>query len=121
MSEREKIHDSQGMYAERPIIPRATSSRKMGIANGTIGSSSTQPHSVLLHESCYCNHRLAPDLSDQHSAWLFDILCKDAPLPTRPCFVLRGFPQKGPAHLLGVSPQPALFMSASAAIADPLL
>jgi hypothetical protein len=57
MSEREKIHDSQGMYAERPIIPRATSSMEMGIANGTIGSSSTQPHSVLLHESCDCNHR----------------------------------------------------------------
>jgi hypothetical protein len=77
MSEREKVHDSQGMYAERPIIPRATSSMEMGIANGTIGSSSTQLHSVLMHENCYCNHRLAQDFRDQPdglAAWWLDIL-----------------------------------------------
>jgi len=50
---------------------------KKGIGNGTIGSSSTQPHSVLLHESCDCNYRLAPDFRDQTAglaAWLLDIL-----------------------------------------------
>jgi hypothetical protein len=36
LSEREKIHDSQTMYAERPIIPRTKSSMKKGIENGTI-------------------------------------------------------------------------------------
>ena len=37
----------------------------------------------LLQESCYGNHRLAPDFSDQTAgpaAWLLDILFKDVSL-----------------------------------------
>ena len=61
----------------------------------------------LLHESYYCNHRLAPDFRDQTAglaAWLLHILFMDTPFPTQLWFLLRGFPQKGPTHLCGVSP-----------------
>jgi hypothetical protein len=96
------------MYAVGPIIPRTTSSMKMGIANGTIRLViDTTRLAYLLHESCCRNHRLAPDFRDQTAgpaAWLLDILFKDASLAFSTLVLLRGLPQKGPAHLLGVSP-----------------
>ena len=72
------------MYAVGPIIPRATSSMKMGMENRTIRLViDTTRLAYLLHESCYCNHRLAPDFRDQTAgpaARLLDILFKDASL-----------------------------------------
>jgi len=61
----------------------------------------------LPQESCYGNHRLAPDFSDQTAgpaAWLLDILFKDAPLAYSTLGPTSWLPQKGPAYLLGVSP-----------------
>ena len=72
------------MHAERPIIPRTTSSMKMGIENGTIRLViDTTRLAYLLQESCYGNYRLASEFSDQTvgpAAWLLDILFKDASL-----------------------------------------
>jgi hypothetical protein len=56
----------------------------IGMENGTIRLViDTTRLAYLLHESCYCNHRLAPDFRDQTAgltAWLLDILFKDASL-----------------------------------------
>ena len=72
------------MYAVGPIIPRTTASMKMEVEDGTIRLViDTTRLAYLLQESCYGNHRLAPDFSDQTAgpaAWLLDILFKDASL-----------------------------------------
>ena len=81
---------------------------KMEVEDGTIRLViDTTRLAYLLQESCYGNHRLASEFSDQTvgpAAWLLDILFKEPPLPTQPWVLLRGLPQKGRAHLLGVSP-----------------
>jgi len=103
------------MYAVGPIIPRTTASMKMEVEDGTIRLViDTTRLAYLPQESCYGNHRLAPDFSDQTAgpaAWLLDILFKDAPLAYSTLGPTSWLPQKGPAYLLGVSPQPALFMA----------
>jgi hypothetical protein len=54
------------MYVERPIIPRTASSMKIGILNGIIRLVIDTTRLVyLLHESCHCNHPLAPDFRDK--------------------------------------------------------
>ena len=77
---------------ERPIIPRTTSSMKMEVEDGTIRLViDTTRLAYLPQESCYGNHRLAPDFSDkttglacppcsvQAGRWLLDILFRDTP------------------------------------------
>ena len=81
------------MYAERPIILRATPSMKMEIANGSIRIViDTTTLACLFHESGYCNHRLAPDSRDQTAglaAWFARIQFRVPPCPFNPgsCFV----------------------------------
>ncbi len=61
----------------------------------------------LLQESCYGNHRLAPDFSDQTAGLvlgLLDILFKDAPFVYSTLAPASRVPTVGPAHLLGASP-----------------
>jgi hypothetical protein len=56
---------------------------KMEIEDGTIRPViGTTKLAYLLHESCYCNHRLAPDFRDKPAglgAWLLDVLFKEPP------------------------------------------
>ena len=80
---------------------------KVGIENGTIRLViDTTKLAYLLHESCYCNHRLVLVSRDQ--TFGLQLVARNSvqggPLSIQPQFVLRGPPQRGPAHLLEVFP-----------------